>query len=353
MAPLSALSRRFQDFARLECRGSSPLYECLSQGVAADGQLLALAANTRRSQPAPNLFFAAVHFLLLRGAEHPLAAFYASLGGAWDGREDPCPAFRDFCLQHCEEIVGLISHRIVQTNAVKRCSCLLPAFAYVDRGVAPRPLALVEVGASAGLNLLWDRFSYDYGQGRRCGDGSSPVQLTCSVRGSLEPPLPELLPEVKYRVGIDLLPVEISDPGAVMWLRALVWPEHGERMEILSRAIESPRQDPPEIIQGNAIDVLPDLLRDMPVDCHLCLYHSHTLNQFTVEDRTAFHQVLEQFGKVRDLDVVYMELGKGVGHSVVGLSSHRDGNRADRRLAECDTHGAWIRWLVPETEGVD
>src|SRR5687768_16842682 len=92
------LARRFETFARVECHGSSPLYERLASAVAADADLLALAASCRPGQPAPNLFLGAVHALLLGGASHPLAAFYPSVTPAPNTTADPVPAFRDFCL---------------------------------------------------------------------------------------------------------------------------------------------------------------------------------------------------------------------------------------------------------------
>jgi hypothetical protein len=346
--PLSLLAGRFRDFSRLECRGSSPLYERFSLGVAADAELLELAGHARKGQPVPNLFFGAVHLLLLEGAGHPLAGFYGSLGGVWDEKVDPYPSFRTFCLEMREEIVRLISSRMVQTNAVRRCAALLPAFTYLSRRCDGRPLALVEVGASAGLNLLWDRYRYDYGRGKRCGPDGSPVKLSCAVRGNLLPPMPGDLPRVGYRVGIDLQPVNVNDQRATMWLRALVWPEHRERREILDHAIEIAQQEPPTVVPGDAVEVLPGLLEDIPEDHHLCMYHSHTLNQFSAANREAFHSLIERWSRVRDLDLLSMELGKGVGHSVVGLTSYKSGVKTGGRLAECDTHGAWVKWLNAE-----
>jgi hypothetical protein len=148
--PLDSLSRRFQRFA-VECRHhASPLYERLSVSVAADPEMLALAARAG-SVPVPNLFFAAAHFLLLRGAEHPVSRFYPSLCEEPHPAENAYPAFRSSCLERQAGIRELISQRRVQTNEVRRCACLLPAFGIVSDQTEGRPLALVEVGASAGL----------------------------------------------------------------------------------------------------------------------------------------------------------------------------------------------------------
>ena len=88
---MDRLGRRFERFAKLEVHDHSPLCERLSLGVAADPEVLALASQARRGQPTPNLFFAAVHLLLLKGAEHPIAASYPSISGAFAGIEDPYP----------------------------------------------------------------------------------------------------------------------------------------------------------------------------------------------------------------------------------------------------------------------
>src|SRR5919108_4359393 len=111
----AALSSRFERFAVRECRHSSPLYEHLSTRVAGDPELLALAAHARRGQPIPNLFFAAVHFLLLQGATHPLTRFYPSVSreavSALDAANDPYPLFRAFCRERRDEIAQLIGSR--------------------------------------------------------------------------------------------------------------------------------------------------------------------------------------------------------------------------------------------------
>ena len=78
---------------------------------------------------------------------------------------------------------------------------------------------MVEIGASAGLNLLWDRYSYDYGEGRRYGALTSTVQISCTLRGNRLPPFPVFLPKVAWRMGIDLHPLGVSDPEAKLWKR--------------------------------------------------------------------------------------------------------------------------------------
>jgi hypothetical protein len=129
---LAALAQRFERFAQRECH-VSPLYERLSRGIAGDPEILSIAVQARAGQPVPNLFLAAVHYMLLKGIEHPLTAFYASLAPVIAQTDDPYPSFRAFCREHAAEIQRLIAARLVQTNEVRRCGCLLPAFGLVAR----------------------------------------------------------------------------------------------------------------------------------------------------------------------------------------------------------------------------
>jgi hypothetical protein len=340
---LSALAQRFERFARRECH-VSPLYERLSLGIAHDPELLDIAARAQPGQPVPNLFLAAVHFLLLRGVQHPLAAFYPSLSAITPPSADPYPSFRTFCLEHRGQLLELISTRLVQTNEVRRCGCLLPAFAMVSSRTQGRPLALVEIGASAGLNLLWDRYGYDYGEDRRYGDPRSSVQIACMLHGERRPPLPAALPATGMRLGIDLHPIDICDPNAALWLRALVWPDERGRTELLQEALRIANQAPPRLIAGNALDRLPEVLAAIPAAQSLCIFHTHTVNQFPVEARARLSELLAAHGTTRDLFRVSIEW-LGEGQPRLELVSFDDGVMTAQLLAYCGSHGEWIEWL--------
>jgi hypothetical protein len=207
------LSEVFERFARDEFYSSSPLYERLSKGVAQDAELLALAAQCRKGERIPNLLFAAVHYLLLKGISHPLKRFYKSLGGYFDSREDPFPDFRSFCLEQFERIRALVAVRMVQTNEVSRCAGLMPLFVVASKAAAGRPLFLVDLGASAGLNLFWDQYGYLYGDRLEAGDRNSPVQIECALRGLNIPPLPLFFPPLAGRVGVDFEPPRRASGG--------------------------------------------------------------------------------------------------------------------------------------------
>src|SRR5688500_11079371 len=134
---------------------SSPLYRELANVVAGDAELLGIASSCRRGQSPHLLFLAAVHSLVLQRPGHVLERYYASVGGTQPAA-DAGPAFRDFCLEHRAQVEALVSTRLVQTSVVKRSMLLRIALAEIARETDE--VALLEVGASAGLNLSFDRY---------------------------------------------------------------------------------------------------------------------------------------------------------------------------------------------------
>jgi hypothetical protein len=342
-AVLTALAQRFERFARRECH-VSPLYERFSRGIARDPELLAIAVQAKPGQPVPNLFLAAVHFLLLKGVQASLAAFYPSLCPLAFASADPYPSLRAFCLEHREEILELITTRLVQTNEVRRCGCLMPAFTRITQQAEGRPLALVEIGASAGLNLLWDRYGYDYGIERRYGDPRSPVQIVCELRGNRQVPLPVVWPMVATRIGLDLNPINVHDADAALWLRALVWPDEMGRAGLLQQAMRVAQHDPPRLLGGNALDLLPEVLATIPSDQTLCVFHTHTVNQFPLEARVCLSALLAEHTLGRDLYRVSIEW-LGATSPCLEFSSFRGAVTTEHRLAYCGSHGEWLEWL--------
>jgi hypothetical protein len=347
--PLEALAQRFMRFADQECGDYAPLYAHLARGIAHDPGLLAIAAHTRSGQQAPNLLLAAVHDLLLRGADHVLGAFYPSVAHLTAvPAGDPMPAFRAFCQVYRTALINLVSTRLVQTNEPQRCTVLLPAFAAVQHLAGGRPLALIEVGASAGLNLLFDRYSYDYGAGRSAGDPASPIRFTCTLRGEVQPPIPPRMPPVATRVGLDLHPIHADDPEAMHWLRALVWPEHPARAALLQQVLALAQHEPPPLIAGDALTILPQVVAHAPEDAALCVFHSATLAHFPPEARARFRTLIVELAGQREL---FWLSSEGSGNSgrrglyLTLLTAFQHGRRTEYQLAYSQPHGAWIEWL--------
>lgn len=342
-ADVTMLAERFRRFAERECRGSSPLYEHLSRSIADDDEILTLAARSGAGQPVPNLLFASVHFLLLKHPRAALADFYPSLTRTPRPAASAFAAFREFCVDHRSPIEALLATRLVQTNEVQRCAYLFPAFSLVATLAEGCPLATIEIGASAGLNLCWDRYSYWYEGRGPYGAPSSGVRIECSVRGAGWPPLPERVPEVGYRLGIDLHGIDVGDEDEALWLRALVWPEHEDRATLLENAIAAAGEAPPTLITGDALTELPRLLDAAPGGHALCVFHTHTLNQMPIEAREHLAQVLSQHGRHRELYRLSAEWLGGP-HPRLELTTWSNATSRHQVLAECDAHGRWLEW---------
>lgn len=212
------LAAVFQYFAARRCAGYAPLYARLGTGIATDAALLGLAASVAPGQSPPDLILAAAHYLLAREPGHPLARFYPTLSPeAPTG--DPFPLFRSFCLDRRDQVTHLVSSRQVQTNEVRRSAYLLPAV-MLAASMAGRPLALIEPGASAGLNLALDEYAYDYGTGTVVGRPSSPLTLQCSLRGPHQPPLDLAMPPIGWPASTSIRStrqIRRTPPGCGRW----------------------------------------------------------------------------------------------------------------------------------------
>jgi hypothetical protein len=237
---LTDLSKRFLFHADIYSgktpENSSPLYAHLARCVAQDEEILQLLIQADRATQVSNLLSGAIHYLLLQGINHPLSQYYISLTENPRPAEDVFTEFQAFCRKYANTITDIVIRKRVQTNEVQRCTALVPAFHLVQQRYNNQPLAIIEIGASIGLLLQWDKYNYDYGQVGAV-QTNSVVNLFCHVIGIQTPPLPTHVPEVGYRIGIDLHPVNVNDEDAVQWVRALIWPEHSERARVFTQAV--------------------------------------------------------------------------------------------------------------------
>jgi len=254
----------YHRFAEEEARGRSPLYESLARGVAEDADLLQLLAGMPSPKRQPNLLFAAVRHI-------------AGVPRDWT-------AFRYAMLTHWSEIQAVMLSRSTQTNEPGRCATLLPVFARL-----PQPLALIEVGASAGLCLLPDRYAYNYGDHFvRPDDGRSDAPIF-PCRASCNTPLPHEVPRIVWRAGLDLNPLDVADTEQMTWLETLIWPEQTGRAERLKAAVQIARADPPRVLRGDLRDSLAALAAEAPRDAALVVFHTAVLAYVSSEaERIAF-----------------------------------------------------------------
>src|ERR1700730_4136278 len=214
--PQRSTAENYLIFGR-EARGRSAAYESLSAAVAADDLILEFLGTLPPAKRQPNLLFAAARYLL-------------------DAPPD-IGTLRTLVQRNGAELSQVMRARRTQTNEPARCATLLPALAALSG-----PLALIEVGASAGLTLLFDRYSYDYDGHRIAGRAPDAPTLHCAVRGPA--PLPARVPDIAWRAGLDLNPLDITRDDDVRWLSCLVWPGETGRRKRLAAAGASPRPDP-------------------------------------------------------------------------------------------------------------
>ena len=369
----------FRDFAAQVLR-RLPLYHRLCEGAAGDAEVadrLLLAPHP--NQRVPTLLLAAVHDVLLAGLNDPLADWYSSVQPAQGrseahhrlvgaGADDPWPHFRRLALED-EGVALRLRTRATQTNEVGRCAPLLLALAQVSAeapGAAPglgRPLGLVEVGASAGLNLLLDRYAYRYEteSGVMHEIGGSPLELSCRLRGNHLPPFPDAPPEIASRAGLDLAPVDLGDPESARWLVACQWPDQPERVMRARTAIALAHLDRPRLVEGDAVDDLAPLVGAVPRHALPVVFATWVLSYLPTERQRDFMVGLDELGGDRDLSLVYADqpsLVSGLPRprrpdgrpdteaTALVRVDWREGQRFERRLADQHPHGTWLEWLV-------
>lgn len=308
---------RYRRFAEVEVRAFSLSYERLCLGVAGDATLLARLQKLAPPKRQPNLLLAAVRFL-----SGPVGSY---------------PAFRDFVLSCWDDVVATMVARRTQTNEPRRCAALLPALAAL-----PQPLALIEVGASAGLCLYPDRYAYRYAFGsREHRVGASPVELRCVAAGPV--PVPGAVPQVVWRAGLDLNPLDVRDPEDVRWLESLIWPEQSERFDVLRGAVELARTDPPRVVRGDLLHDLPALAAETPDEATLVVFHTAVLGYVDAAGRAAFTETM------RSLDASW------ISNEMPGLVPGTDIDtrgaalivvaRDQQPLALAGAHGQSLTWL--------
>lgn len=322
-------------------RADSAMYARLARDVAEREEILELLTVVPMGQLELNMLFAAVQYLLLAAPDEPLAAWYPSLGGTrTDAQLED--VFAAFVLDHQEQIRELITSRRVQTNEVARCVFLLPAYNLVQR-MAGLPLAVAEIGTSAGLNQNVDRYGYTY-RSRSATSLISPhatVQLETDC-GDEIPDTADGTPHIAWRMGVDLHPIDVTDPDEARWLRSLVWPDQVARHTRLANAIELTHEHPPVVEQGDAFAALPGIVAAAPEDCALVIQHSFVLNQFSAEDREGFFDLLDELAGVRRIYRVGAEWLTRIRSTVLSVAEHGP-ERNTIELGDVHHHGSWIR----------
>jgi hypothetical protein len=265
----------YRDFA--EHAADSPSFVAWAEGVADDADVQAWLRELPEIKRQPNLVFAAAR---------------------WHGVPAPAPydVLRRALLDDTGPIRATIVSRATQTNEVGRLATLVPAFATISAAAGGRPLALVEAGASAGLCLFPDRWGYRWhtpsGEHVIPPAPGGPV-LDCEATGPA--PLPEALPAVAWRGGVDLNPLDVADPDAMAWLTNLVWPEHDDRRRLLETAIEVARSDPPRLRRGDLLAEIAAVVDEAAAaapDAVVVVFHSAVIAYLEDPDKERFADLM-------------------------------------------------------------
>jgi len=332
----------FDGYAEKVFLPSSPLYAAIARGISQDHEVVQHLETVAQERILPVALMAAVHDLILEGAQHPLADYFLTRTPNPRPADDVYPHWREFFFEHQAAILWRVQHRRVQTNEIRRSACLMPAFAQIFERTH-QPLAMIEVGCSAGLTMLWDRLRYDY-DGRQVGPEDASLTLHTAVRGT-PPPLPQTWPAVKARVGFDLNPLDGTDPADARWLQALIWPEQVERRARLQAGLALLQQHRPRIVQGDVLEVLPELIESMPLEATLVVYHSYVLVQLPPELREQVYEHLRRAAQTRPIYHLALEWYNSSDRPELWLHFYHQNEAHHTRLAICEQHGGWITWV--------
>ena len=346
------LAEAYRHFGETDVKGTSPLYEAVAVAIADSSDALRVVETAPPTKRHPTVILASLHDQVLLGNAPDLADAYAQRDVERVG------ASAVAALVDCAEaVVATAARRQTQTNETGRGALLYPAIAEAARRIGATAVGLVDVGCSAGLNLNVDRAGITYDNGVTLGDAASPLQLRCDGVGEREIPSTPM-PPVVARVGVDLDPVDVGNADDARWLRACLWPDQPERVARLDAAIALAAQQPPTLLAGNALDVLPDAVALVPNDALVVVTTTWALAYFELGDRLRFLRRIDEIAASRPVAWVS---GEGVGiapgvptlgdsrlsaHSLVGLAVAQGRGLHVETLGRCHPHGRWLEWLA-------
>lgn len=308
-------------------QGGSPLYGRLAREHADDPLVDAICGDGKPHWDLPLRLFGGVHYLVLSGR----------VPDAWD-------AFGATLAAHRAWLERFVAEQPVQTNEVQRAWALLPAFLTASDG---RPIDLVELGPSAGLNLQWDRYRYRYGD-RTWGADDADLELSGEAEGG--PPAALLARDavVRDRLGIDRTPVDVGTEEGALLLASFVWADQEHRLERLGRAIEVLRRDPPRLVTGDYVRLLPRVLAERDLDVLTVVFHSVSEAYLARADRERVRAAVAADGERGSLAHVSLEFAETEepGFERFALDLHTYPGGEVQHLARVDGHANRLHWLA-------
>lgn len=339
--------------------------------VAQSPDLLKLCLLTRPEQRRPNLLLAAIHERVLAGVSHGLCDYFPSVGGQRAVDADLSAVLHDFVALQQRQIESHLRTRHTQTNEIGRCAVLWPVLAHIAQAHHGAPLALMDLGSSAGLNLGVDAYTLCYQrEGREQVVGSKPQpevpQLPCHLRGEGNP-LEGLTVvdggwRLAHRWGLDPMPVDVHDTDATRWLHACVWPCDTLRQQRLRLALRMAREHGWRVLRTttSSVDCVGAWLDGLPQGVQPVVLNSWVLCYLSDAERAHHECVMNTL--VRERGVVWVsaetpclrpsglalpETQPFDSSGVTLWCEVSTVNRAvrQRALAWSHPHGAWLQWL--------
>lgn len=357
--PHQQLRDYFLRYARASFR-IEPVYVAVCEAIADNEAVLDILAEHSRPAQQPNLIMAAVRWLTDE-TDHPLTT-------SWQGPQasEAPRLFCEFVVANRSEVDAILATRTTQTNETGRCSALALFLAEVHRRSA-LPLAWIDLGASAGLNLRLDRYCVDYACGDEVvstGSATAPLRIECEVLGGRPDVAAEFAP-IAWRVGVDRAPIDPTVEAEARWLKACVWPNDARRANRLSRALAVAADRPVDMIRGDAADGLSEALAAAPPAAQLVVTTSWVWYYLPDDTREAVLEVLR--GSKRRVMWASLE-GRGVvpgaehehpppsGRSdesaALGLMGLGGGEPDEiESLGWAHNHGNWVDWRPRSRSG--
>ena len=344
-----------------------PLYAALCDLAGQTPQVIDMMLEVEPTQRRAVLFLAVLHDMALRepagpvGGHYPTAIFLAGLESGMDvdtardtaakvevGHSD-AQAILQFALDHDDELIDAMRVRRTQTNEVGRSGLLMLGLQVIGRG---EPTALIDLGCSAGLNLVAPSYRHVRTDGVELGEPTSKVVVPVDVRHGRGPTAPV---DLVWAGGIDLDPVDLADQEAARWLLACQWPDDLDRFERTRQAIAqwSSMDSRPEVKSGDLVEELPRLVDAAPSDARLVIHHSWVVSYLTVDQQVALRSTINDLRRDRPIDWLYLEHPSGVPglQPPRSIGDRRRGSslfvldRDDRGpvvLGQAHPHGTWI-----------
>ncbi|HEX2496522.1 MAG TPA: DUF2332 domain-containing protein [Gaiellaceae bacterium] len=317
------LERVFLHQAEQCARAGSPLYADVCRRLAREPVVAEIVGDNGWDGP-----------LRLLGGLH-----YLALSRDLDPWHDPVPVLE----QERDWLRSFVRRQGVQTNEVQRSWVLVPCFLELARRTGVETVDLIELGSSAGLNLLWDRHRYRYAQGV-WGSEDAALELSGEERRPVPGELLSVRLRVRHRRGVDRSPVDVTDPEGALLLKAFVWPDQRERLERLDRAVEALRSDPPELEQGDVVDRLPELLAERQLGALTVVFATAVLS-YLGDRQDALLAALDEAGRSFPLAFLWTGRPKADEHGYWGLWARLWPEDEQVLLAHAGFHGQWLEWL--------